>query len=174
MRNKYRIRVYDDCDRTINLERKHKEGNYIAKQAATLTREESEMLLNGEYDFLLKNPQQLCREFYYECTTNLMRPRITVDYDREPYVWAPGDVRITFDMDVRAALLRFDLFDSELPTLNVLDPGHMILEVKYTEFLPSLVRKVLPQGTSQMLAISKYILCCDKAMFLSSHLGICQ
>lgn len=169
-RKKYRIRVYNYSDTVIHLERKTKRGSYISKQHANLTREEVQMILNGEYRFLLKNPQQLCKEFYYECITKILRPRIMVDYEREPYICALGDVRITFDTDVRAALLKLDLFDSRLPSLNVLKSGQIIVEVKYTEFLPTLVRKILPQRTSQMLAVSKYVLACDKTAFLSGNL----
>ena len=170
-RSKYRIRVYNDSDKTIRLERKLKQGIFVSKQAAELTRDETERIIQGDYSFLLENPQQLCREFYYECIARVMRPRVMVDYEREPYVFLPGDVRITFDQDVRATVLSYDLFDSDLPAINVLDPGQMVLEVKYTEFLPELFRKVLPQRTSQVMAVSKYILSCDRTMFISSHLS---
>lgn len=168
-RKKYRIRVYNDSDKTIHLERKIKRGSYVSKQHAILTREQAQMIINGECLFLLENQQQLCREFYYECITKILRPRVMVDYEREPYICVLGDVRITFDTDVRAALLKLDLFDAKLPALNVLDSGQIIMEVKYTEFLPALIRKILPQRTSQMLAVSKYVLACDKTAFLSRH-----
>lgn len=168
-RKKYRIRVYNDSDKTIHLERKIKRGSYVSKQHAILTREQVQMIINGECLFLLENQQQLCREFYYECITKILRPRVMVDYEREPYICVLGDVRITFDTDVRAALLKLDLFDAKLPALNVLDSGQIIMEVKYTEFLPALIRKILPQRTSQMLAVSKYVLACDKTAFLSRH-----
>lgn len=172
-RCKYRIRIYNDSDKSINLERKLKRGNYIAKQSAALTRDEAEMLIGGEYGFLLNNPQQLCREFYYECTTRLMRPRVIVDYERIPYTMPVGDVRITFDMDVRAALLSFDIFDPKLPALGVLEHGNMILEVKFTGLLPGILKKALPQRASQVLSASKYVLACDKVKFLS-HMGQCN
>jgi len=38
-----------------------------------------------------------------------MRPRVMVDYDREPYVFESGEVRITFDKHVRAGFGTFDL-----------------------------------------------------------------
>lgn len=170
-RNKYRIRIYDDRDSVIHLERKIKDGSFVSKQSASLTRTEAEALIRGEYGFLLKNPQQLCREFYYECTTKLMRPRVIVDYEREPYTYYTGDVRITFDEDVRAGLLGFDLFDPQLPTLNVLDPGRLIMEVKYTQLLPSLIKKALPPRSSELTAVSKYVLSCDRTMFLSAREG---
>lgn len=163
LRHKYRIRVYNCSDRTIRLERKNKFGQYIHKESAPLTRDETDSLLNGEYSFLIKSGQNLLREFYYECTSRFMRPRVMVDYDREAFVMEPGDVRITFDKHVRAGFGTFDLFDRALPALEVLRADQMIMEVKYTTFLPTLVRKLLPPRASVMTAASKYVLCCDAA-----------
>ncbi|MFR3321632.1 MAG: hypothetical protein ACLTSZ_11475 [Lachnospiraceae bacterium] len=52
------------------------------------------MILDGDYAFLLKSPYALCREFYIECTSHMMRPRTIVDYDREPWIMDAGTVRI--------------------------------------------------------------------------------
>ena len=35
-----------------------------------------------------------------------------------------GTVRVTFDRNVRAAVGSWDIFDSTLPTLPVLEPGN--------------------------------------------------
>ena len=75
MRKKYRIRIYDYSDRVIKLERKRKSDSWIYKEDAPLTRGEFEQILAGDYDFLLRSPHQLCREFYIECICNMMRPR---------------------------------------------------------------------------------------------------
>ena len=113
-RKKYRIRIYNCTDASIKLERKKKFGSYIYKEAAKLTRDEVYKIIDGDYDFLLKSDNSLCREFYYECVSNVMRPRTIVDYEREPWVLDEGTVRITFDMDVRAAVGSYDIFDSML------------------------------------------------------------
>lgn len=165
-RVKYRIRIYNDSDKTINLERKMKQGNYIHKDSASLTRDQCEAILRGEYGFLLRHPEQLAREFYYECTTNLMRPRVIVDYDREPLTLDAGTVRVTFDKRLRAAMLGFDLFDPLLPTLSASPPGKTILEVKFTEFLPTVIRQALPPGSGELTAISKFIMCCDAVGYM--------
>ena len=122
MRKKYRIRIYNNNDKFIKLERKKKFGSYIYKESAPLTREEVEKILNGEYEFLLRSQYPLCQEFYVECTCNMMRPKTIVDYDRVPWIMDEGTVRITFDMDVRAAVGSYDIFDSTLPALSVLEP----------------------------------------------------
>jgi hypothetical protein len=51
-----------------------------------------------------------------------------------------------------------------MPLVETLDTGLMIMEVKYTELLPKIIRKVLPHEATDYMAISKYILCCDKTM----------
>ena len=164
LRHKYRVRVYNSSDQTIMLERKSKFDKYIRKESAPMTRKETEALLDGEYGFLKKSEHNLMREFYYECTSRLMRPRVMVDYDREPYVMESGDVRLTFDKHVRAGFGTFDLFDKALPAMNVLRADQLIMEVKFTAFLPAIVRRLLPPRSSIMTAASKYVLCCDAAV----------
>ena len=55
-----------------------------------------------------------------------------MDYEREPWVMDEGTVRITFDSNVRAAVGSFDIFDATLPALPVLEPGKLVMEVKFT------------------------------------------
>ena len=146
MRKKYRIRIYDYSDRVIKLERKRKRDSWIYKEDASLTHEQFDRILAGDYEFL--------------------RPRVIVDYEREPWILDAGTVRVTFDMDVRAAVDGFDIFDRTLPTLPVLEPGKLVMEVKFTEFLPQIVRDILPGKAQEITAASKYVLCYDKASYL--------
>lgn len=166
MRKKYRIRIYDYSDRSIKLERKKKYGSYIYKESAPLTKEEFYKILNGEYEFLLTSKYPLCREFYVECISNLMRPRTIVDYERVPWIMDEGMVRITFDSDVRAAVGGYDIFDSTLPTLPVLEQGKTIMEVKFTEMLPQIVKDLLLPNAQEFTAVSKYVLCYEKSQYL--------
>ena len=146
MRKKYRIRIYDYSDRVIKLERKRKRDSWIYKEDASLTHEQFDRILAGDYE--------------------LLRPRVIVDYEREPWILDAGTVRVTFDMDVRAAVDGFDIFDRTLPTLPVLEPGKLVMEVKFTEFLPQIVRDILPGKAQEITAASKYVLCYDKASYL--------
>ncbi len=168
LRKKYRIRIYNCSDSSIKLERKKKYGAYIFKESASLTKEEVYKIIDGDYDFLLQSDKSLCREFYYECVSNVMRPRTIVDYDREPWIMDEGTVRITFDMDVRAAIGSFDIFDPTLPALPVLEPGKCVMEVKFTEFLPTAVKDILPDRASEFTAVSKYVLCYEKTEYMNS------
>lgn len=164
-RKKYRIRIYNFSDQYINLERKKKRGAHIYKEAAPLTREEFYKILDGDYGFLLHSPHPLCQEFYVECMTAQMRPRTIVDYEREPWILDSGTVRVTFDEDVRAAVGSFDIFDENLPTMNALEPNKLVMEVKYTEFLPDLIKEIIPADATEYTAVSKYVLCYDKSNY---------
>ena len=166
LRKKYRIRIYDYSDRVIKLERKKKFGQWIHKEDASLTRDEFYRILDGDYGFLLQSDQPLCREFYTECVSNVMRPRVIVDYEREPWIMDAGTVRVTFDMGMRAAVQGFDVFDADLPTLPVIEPDKLIMEVKFTEFLPQVVRDLLPPKSSEITSFSKYALCYEKTAYL--------
>lgn len=170
-RRKYRIRIYDGSDAVIRLERKKKVGSFICKEAAALTRAEVGRILRGDYGFLLVSEQALCREFYVECTSALLRPRVFVDYEREAWVLDAGTVRITFDQNIRAAVGGWDLFDPALPALPVLEPGTLVMEVKFTEFLPQFLRELLPPKAQEWTAVSKYVLCADKTAYCHGFSG---
>ena len=168
IRKKYRIRIYNYTDQVIKLERKRKHGAYIYKEDAPLIKEEFYKILDGDYGFLLKSPHQLCREFYVECMANVLRPRTIVDYEREPWTLEAGTVRVTFDENIRAAVGSFDIFDANLPTLEVLEPEKLVLEVKYTEFYPDIIKEIIPADATEYTAVSKYVLCYGKTNYSRS------
>lgn len=56
MRKKYRIRIYNNNDKFIKLERKKKFGSYIYKESAPLTREEVEKILKGTMRSFAQSP----------------------------------------------------------------------------------------------------------------------
>lgn len=160
-RQKFRIRIYNFSDQNIQLERKIKSNRYIHKETSSLSREEVYKILQGQFNFLLHSKDNLKQVFYHECVSNLLRPRVVADYEREPYIMETGQLRITFDRNVRAGELGFDIFDEQMPMVEALSPGTLIMEVKYSEFLPRMIREILPAKSSEFGAFSKYVLCCD-------------
>ena len=166
-RQKWRIRIYDYQDSSIKLERKKKCGSYINKESAVISREDFERILRFDFLFLLRHREPLCREFYYECVSRVLRPKVIVDYVREPWILREGDVRITFDRDVCAAVGSWDIFDSALPAISVLESGKLVLEVKFTGFLPGGVRRLLPLSGQEFTALSKYAACFERVWHLT-------
>lgn len=165
-RAKHRIRIYNYSEDRINFEKKNKYEKYNHKQSALMTKDLFYAILQGDYSQLLAGNSELLKAFYYECTVNLMRPRIIVDYEREPYVMAAGDVRITFDRNIRAGLDGFDIFDPNIPTVETMEPNFLVMEVKFTEFLPNIIRNILPSSAALYTESSKYVLCCDKMLHI--------
>ncbi|MCR5772229.1 MAG: polyphosphate polymerase domain-containing protein [Butyrivibrio sp.] len=165
-RAKWRIRIYNCQDTSIKLERKKKYGSYIFKESASLTKDEALSLIEGDYLFLLKKDNELLKQFYVECITKLMKPRVIVDYDRLPFILPEGTVRVTFDLDVRAAVLSNDIFDKDLPALSCMEEGKCIMEVKFTEFLPKAVKEAIPAGALDITAYSKFAICAYKTAYL--------
>ncbi len=160
-RKKYRIRLYNFSDDFIVLECKEKEGSYIYKRSLKINREITEDIINGRYQSLDGYKDELAMEFQQLLKAG-MHPAVVVDYDRLPFVYDPGTVRITFDMHLRAAFTGNDIFDPGLPVFEAMeDPDKLIMEVKYTEFLPELFKEVLTPHTAVCVSSSKYVICND-------------
>ena len=158
-RCKYRIRMYDMDAGFICLEKKIKEGSFVRKESAVISREEYDMILSGRTDHLLARSEKAATDFALGRRTDMLRPEVIVDYERIPLVYEHGNVRITFDTDIRAVDSE-DLLDTNAPAYSALPCDLLIMEVKYTQFLPDVFRSVLP-GEGCRLASSKYIMCVD-------------
>lgn len=161
-RKKYRIRVYNCQDASINLECKYKQGPYISKESVPLTPEEYRRILQGDCRFLLGKGKPMAAEFYADYAAKLLRPKVIVDYEREPYILEAGTVRITFDKAVRAVSPRASLFDPDAPAYLAIPPGCLIMEIKYTGYLPERVRRMFRLRDLPQTSASKYCLCVDR------------
>lgn len=161
-RKKYRIRVYNCQDTSINLECKIKVGEYISKENCPLTRQEYDQIIEGNYECLLHKDNQMAKEFYIDVKTKLLCPRVIVDYEREPYIYDPGTVRITFDKNVRAANKEDTIFSDTIPSYNVLPCDELIMEIKYTGYMPERIRQIFKVRNFTRTSASKYCLCVDR------------
>ena len=161
-RKKYRIRIYNCQDQRISLECKHKDGPYIYKEAVKLTKEEYDRILLGDFSFLLKREEQMAKEFFVDARTRLMKPEVIVEYDREPFVYKTGTVRITFDKDLRAISWKDDMFDPLAPSFSVMNGQEMILEIKFTGLLPEKIRRLFRTYEIVQTSASKFCMCVDK------------
>ena len=91
--------------------------------------------------------------------TRFLKPTVIVDYHREAYTHPAEDVRITFDKRLHSGLFNHDLFNPELIGVSPLEPGKMILEVKFNRYLPDYIKRMLSTVPAVNCAISKYTLC---------------
>ena len=161
-REKYRIRYYNNDTSFIRLEKKLKAGGLGAKLSAPLTREETERIIAGDIGWMERDERELLRELYTRMHYGTLRPRTVVDYMREPFVYGPGNVRVTLDSDIRSGSFSTDLFAADLPTVPA-NAGTIILEVKYDNFLPDVIRDMVQTEFRQDEAFSKYAACRDCA-----------
>ena len=159
-RHKYRIRIYNMDRGHITLEKKIKKGPYICKESALLSENEYDMIMKGQTGFLLSRPEPAARDFALDCRMKLLAPEVIVDYDRIPFVYDVGNVRITFDMNIRSVFDELDIFCDNAPAYYVMGQDLLVMEVKYTDFLPDVFHSILPDGACR-LAASKYVMCDD-------------
>lgn len=159
-RRKYRIRIYNGSDRIIHFEKKIKCGDYIAKMKESLTRDMYDAILAGDYEVLHQPDKPFMMELYHEMKQRLLRPKVIVDYVREPYICKNGNVRITFDKELRTGLHATDIFDRSLQPVPAIDDHQIIFEVKFDEYLPEYIRTAIQMEGLRQQAASKYVICC--------------
>ena len=157
-REKFRLRYYGEEPAWLKLEKKFKVNGLCGKRSARLSREEGERLLAGEVDFLLKREEPLLAELYHKLRGSLLAPRTAVCYDREAFLYAPGNVRVTLDRNLRTCGDSAGFLSPAGFPLKPLD-GVTVLEVKYDAFLPDLVRLAVQTPDRRAGACSKYALC---------------
>lgn len=154
VREKFRIRFYDMDDSFIRLEKKSKHKGLCLKESAELTREQTEMIIRGEWDFLAVSDDPLLNDFFVNLTTDCLRPRLIVDYTRQAYVYPIGNVRVTFDYDIHSSCSTDLFFSPEVSPVPV--PNTIIMEVKYDEFLPQIIADITQLDSRQTGSFSKY------------------
>ncbi|MGN7476639.1 polyphosphate polymerase domain-containing protein [Solibacillus silvestris] len=163
-REKYRIRIYNKSDKIINLERKSKFGDFIAKESVRISRQEYDAILLGQYECLLQRQEPLVRDFYHALQYRLFKPRVIVDYIRAAYTYELGNVRVTFDKELKAGINGIDLFNDRLTYENILYPEQLVLEVKFDKFLPDNIRQLVQPERFVRSSISKYVLCRERTL----------
>lgn len=157
-RNKYRIRIYNDSLDVIKLEVKTKRDNRILKRSRTITKAQMESLMRGECIEDSASESDPATLFNLAIRTQGLRPRVIVAYERKAYVYEPGNVRITFDRNVRASGM-VEAFGKKNTSYDFLREYDKVLEVKYDEFIPDFLLQLLETGNMQQSAYSKYQLC---------------
>lgn len=157
-REKYRIRIYNASDDRITLECKRKERTMTHKDSCPLTKEQCRMLLDGKLTEASVN-SELLQKFYLLQTQRHLLPKVIVDYQRTPFVYDFGNVRITFDRNIGSTTDIGGFFSPYLPLRPILPLGKQILEVKYDELLPDFLYSAMNLGSLRQTNFSKYYLC---------------
>lgn len=158
-REKFRIRIYNHSDNRIALELKRKERGKTLKQSVPLTAEQTQLLMQGKMLPDIETQPALLRKLMLEMEQRLLRPVVIVEYDRYPYIYRNGNVRITFDTNVSSSADIPDFLQTRYHKRPVMPLGMQLMEVKYDEYLPDFIYSALQLDNLQQTAYSKYYLC---------------
>ena len=158
-REKFRIRIYNHSTNRIMLECKRKEHGMTNKTSCPLTVEQTEILMSGKTLSDINSQPPLLRKLTLQMLTRKLRPVVIVEYDRIPYVYKNGNVRVTLDTNISSSNAVELFLDETIPKRPVMPLGHQLLEVKFDEFLPDFIYKNLELNNLRQTAFSKYYLC---------------
>ena len=158
-REKFRLRYYNGNTDLIYLEKKCKLGGLCSKFSEEISKAQVAKLLRGDIETLGKSEKKLLIEFYAKIKNEQLRPRVIVDYLREPYVYAPGNVLITFDRNICTGLSPSQFFHWSCPTVQTDKVETVLMEVKYDAFIPEIIQMCIRENERMQEAFSKYAVC---------------
>ena len=158
-RTKYRLRYYNNDLSLIKLEKKIKIGTRGYKLSALVDLDEAKQLIRGETHCTDTRTEQVFRDFSIAYKTELLRPKIVMDYLREAYVFGVENTRITIDYHMRTYLGSIDFVETFFGDHQVSreeDRTKFLLEVKYNRFLPAAIGSLIQVGEAGRTSNSKY------------------
>ncbi len=153
-REKFRIRYYGTDTSFIKLEKKSKINGLCNKVTCRITKEECQKIIDGDIQFMMDGKHELMRELYSKMKYQLLRPKCIVGYTRECFVYPRGNVRVTFDMNICGSNNVKEFLNPDLPFLQTYH--NIILEVKWDEYLPQVIRDLVQVRSRRSAAFSKY------------------
>lgn len=158
-REKFRIRYYDNNTNVIHMEIKKKVGAKIQKDSCSITQIEADAIINGNWCEVCTATNRIVQKFYLAGTMRLFQPKIIVEYDRVPYICKEGNVRITFDKNIRSSSQIGSFWSETMAARPIMSSGQHLVEVKFDEFLPDYIYRTLQMENMTQTAFSKYYLC---------------
>ncbi len=158
-REKFRIRIYNHSAARIRLELKRKQSGKCLKLSCPLTMEQCQILVQG--GCLPENQEYppLLQKLLLQIRTRGLRPVVIVEYDRIPFVFPIGNVRVTLDCNISASDQCKDFLCDILPLRPILQTGQHVLEVKWDQLLPDFIYRMLMLDSLQWTSFSKFYLC---------------
>ena len=142
----------------MRLEKKSKISGMCHKVWVPIHASEAERILCDDLSWMKDDQRELVRELYLKMKTKGLHPKTIVDYTREAYVFPAGNVRVTLDYDIRTGLQSVDFLNRGVPTVPV-NGSPIILEVKWDEYLPDIIRDAVQLPGRRSAAFSKYAAC---------------
>lgn len=158
-RVKFRIRRYNDRTDRILLERKSKLHGLTHKDSCTITEDECLQLMDGDYPRITPDMPSAKQQLLLEMTHRRLFPKVIVSYERVPFVFDAGNVRITFDRKITSSPDIQCFLENDYARRPIFPCGTSLLEVKWDELLPPHLKLLLQTDGLHRTAFSKYALC---------------
>ena len=155
-RKKYRLRAYDLDAKKVKFEIKHKSFDLIKKDVAYVRRKDVLEIQKGNYDPLLDYGNPVLNKIYLDFKKYKYGPVVIIDYQRKAFVYDINNVRITLDSKIASNTKEMSFFEKNLEMEYILNDGIVVLEVKYNDFMPKWIRKLIHTPNFTRSAISKY------------------
>lgn len=158
-RDKYRIRIYNLQEKPAKLEIKSKVNNIIIKNSIFINPSDMYNIIAGNYSCLLNYNNKTAQKIYCEFNSDFYKPVVIIDYKRDAYYMDINNIRVTFDRNIKKDEVNLgNLFSSSVNMSEVLNNKKIIMEIKYTGFIPAWVKNLLQVPRFERCAISKYTL----------------
>lgn len=157
-REKIRIRIYNNSDERISLEIKQKQNGKTYKKSEIITRDIVEDIIKNKLQYH-KEYGNVLKKVWFLNRQRLLKPAVIVDYERIPYVYKQGNVRITIDKNISSSKDFDNFFEKDISKRPINQLGYHILEVKFDEFLPDYIYGNLQIEHLKQMTYSKYYLC---------------
>ncbi|MDR1692199.1 MAG: polyphosphate polymerase domain-containing protein [Oscillospiraceae bacterium] len=161
-RDKLRLRWYNGDMSFLRLERKHKDGDLSYKDTTPLTRAQAESMLNGDFSFIGEGSPALLQTVAMIHRLRGLRPAAVFAYRREAFI--SGSVRLTFDGHPYP--LGSEPRSDGFAYPGIADGYRRLLEVKYHEFLPEHLGKLLRGLSLARSEMSKYCLVRERGLHI--------
>lgn len=158
IREKFRIRCYNNDIYSVYLEKKSKVNGLCLKNSVKLSAEQAQAIAKSNYGWMSGSGIPLIQELYSKINSQGLRPKTIVDYVREPFVFPAGNVRVTIDYNIRTGIGCTDFLNPDCVTVYA-GNAPIILEVKWDEFLPDIIREAVQVSNCRASAFSKYAVC---------------
>ena len=126
------------------------------KTSCRVTKEQVEDLINGNLSINKEN-DKLLNEFILKTKFCGYKPSVVISYNRIPYVYKAGNVRLTLDYNISIDYNTDGFFKNDNVQIPIIEESMRILEVKYDEFLPNYISWFININTLERTSYSKYL-----------------
>ena len=166
-RIKLRIRYYPDLQsingELVYIELKKKMNENVSKNRVLTPFEDAFEIIDNStpkakkfYEFASDEDKRNLEEIWYLYNKYHLQPVCVVCYDRQPYMDKfENRFRITFDTNIKVRTFNFDLHFGD-GNRFIISPNVCVMEVKFSNFIPSWAVKILQRNNVIQQKMSKF------------------